>query len=113
MHARGSGVTSEAVVTRGDRGRAGGRPRAARAPPADILHLAEAVSVVRQRLSIGAELADTHVLASLRAIATGTTPRERWLAAFNSTLGHWLALRGTDLNTALNTVIALVPPPRS
>lgn len=90
-------------------------PRAAPGPtPAhDILHLAELVPVVRQRLDVDGSFPDDAVLASLKAIAAQTSQRERWRAAFNSNLGYWLALKGCDLNTALNTLVFLLPPPRS
>ena len=78
----------------------------------DILHLAELVPILRQRLEIDAALSDDAILASLKVIAACSLPRDRWRAAFGSNLGHWLALQGRDLNTALNTVVALLPRPR-
>ena len=80
---------------------------------ADILHLAELVPVVRARLALDTVFPDDAVLASLRTIVARSSARERWGAAFDSNLGHWLALEGSDLNTALNTLIALLPAPRS
>lgn len=77
-----------------------------------VLHLAELVPVVRQRLGLDAAFPDDAVLASLETIAKCSTPRERWRAAFDSNLGHWLALKGADLNSALNSLVALVPGPR-
>ena len=78
----------------------------------DILHLAELVPVLRQRLELDSAFPDDAILASLRSIAAETAPRERWRAAFDSNLGAWLALKGRDLNTTLNTLIALLPKPR-
>ena len=68
------------------------------------------LDLVRDRLGIDDEgLSDVTIAASLAAIAAKGDPRARWLAAFSSPLGKWLAMRGTDLNTALNTVLALAP----
>ena len=76
------------------------------------LHLMEVVPVVRQRLALDAAIPDDSVLACLAVIAKCSTPRERWRAAFDSNLGHWLALTGSDLNAALNTLVAMTPCPR-
>jgi hypothetical protein len=78
-----------------------------------ILHLAELVPIVRQRLAIEDAFPDDAILAALRVIANKSHVRARWKAAFNSNLGHWLALKRNDLHTALETVINLLPPPRS
>ena len=78
----------------------------------DILHLAELVPVLRQRLELGHALSDDVILTSLETIAARSSPRERWRAAFDSSLGHWMAHEGRDLNTALNTLVALLPKPR-
>ena len=78
-----------------------------------ILHLAELVPIVRERLEIDAAFPDDATLAGLRAITAKSHNRARWKAAFNSNLGHWLALRSTDLNASLNNLISLLPPPRS
>ena len=77
-----------------------------------MLHLAELVPVVRQRLELDDSLTPDTVLASLAAIAARSSPRERWRAAFDSALGHSLSMTGRDLNTTLNTLIALLPKPR-
>lgn len=90
-------------------------PRALAATPdaLDILHLAELVPVVRERFGLPEQFADDAVLVSLQGIARHSHPRERWRAAFNSNLGSWLASAGCDLNTALNTLLALIPRPTS
>lgn len=80
---------------------------------ADILHLAELVPVVRERFAVDCALPDDSILASLRAIAGRSQPRDRWQAAFNSNLGHWLALKGGDLGALLAALVALIPSPRS
>lgn len=74
--------------------------------------LAAIVPVLRSRLDISGELSDGAVLRSLAAIAGPTSRTDRWRAAFNSEVGRWLAARGTDLNTALNIILGLVPAPR-
>lgn len=79
----------------------------------DILHLAELVPVVRKRFALADTFADDAILASLRVIASQTLPRDRWRAAFASNLGVALVREGCDLNTALNTLIALLPRPTS
>ena len=79
----------------------------------DILHLAELVPIVRERFALPDGFADDAILASLRMIAGHSQPRDRWRAAFASNLGAVLAHAGCDLNTALNTLIALLPRPTS
>ncbi len=82
------------------------------ASPDDILHLAELVPIVRRRLAIGADFSDDALLASLKRIASRTCQRDRWTAAFESNLALWLSSHGRDMGWALNTLIALLPPPR-
>lgn len=82
------------------------------AAPDSPLHLMELISPVRQRLALDGGVSDDTVLACLKSIAKCSTPRERWRAAFDSNLGHWLALTGSDLNAALNTLLAMTPRPR-
>ncbi len=94
------------------------KPKAPPAPVkvtaiADILHLAEAVPYVRERLEIPAEFGDDAILSSLKTIAAKTTDRDRWRAAFDSNLARYLSIRGRDLSTALEELVALMPPPRS
>ncbi len=71
----------------------------------------ELIDLVRERLGIGDEPSDVTIAASLAAIAAKGDARGRWLAAVGSPLGRWLASRGTDLNTALNTLLAVAPRP--
>lgn len=79
----------------------------------NILHLAELVPVVRDRFDLDPAFADDAILASLRSIAAHGQPRERWRAAFDSNLGQVLSREGRDLNSALNTLLALLPRPTS
>ncbi len=78
-----------------------------------ILHLAELVPVVRSKLKIDDCFPDDAILAGLQAAAAPSDPRARWQAIFASNLGHWLALKTDDLHAALNTLLMLLPPPRS
>ena len=87
------------------------QPRSA-VPDGDVLHLNELVDIVRVRLGIDSALPDDAILVALKAITSCTQPRERWRAAFDSNLGHWLALKGVDLNSALNMLLAMLPKPR-
>ncbi len=83
------------------------------APPLDILHLAELVPIVRTRFALSPAFTDDAILASLRMIAAHSDDRRRWTVAFNSNLGATLAHAGRDLNTALNTLLSLLPRPLS
>ncbi len=69
----------------------------------------DVIELLRLRLDIDDEISDVTIASSLAAIAAKGDNRARWLAAFSSPLGKWLAGRGTDLNTALNTVLLLAP----
>ncbi len=69
----------------------------------------DAVGTVRDHLDIEDDITDLTIASSLAAIAAKGDPRARWLAAFTSPLGKWLAQRGTDLNTALNVMMANAP----
>ncbi len=70
----------------------------------------DVIDLLRARLGIeDDEISDVTIASSLAAIAAKGDNRARWLAAFSSPLGKWLASRGTDLNTALNTVLLLAP----
>lgn len=80
--------------------------------PADVLHLAELVPLVRQRLNVPAEFSDDSILSSLKRIASRTSDRERWSAAFDCNLTRFLSSLGRDLGQALQDLITLIPPPR-
>jgi len=79
----------------------------------DILELAGLVKGVRERLAVDEAFTDDAILASLKAICSRTSARERLSAAFNSNLGLVLALHGGDLNTKLATLLGLLPRPRA
>jgi hypothetical protein len=102
-------TTERAAASGPSRTKGSGDDRA----PIDILHLAELVPVVRARFSLSSEFSDDAILASLRAITSWSEQRGRWRAAFNSNLGYALAIGGRDLNTALNTLLTLLPRPLS
>ncbi|MGI9423743.1 MAG: hypothetical protein ACR2PA_11155 [Hyphomicrobiaceae bacterium] len=78
----------------------------------EVLHLAELVPIVRQRLAIEPEFPDDAILASLKTIALRSNDRERMTIAFACNLGHYLG-RSDDPVMALRTLVALLPPPRS
>lgn len=80
--------------------------------PADIMHLAELVPVVRLRLNVPADFTDDAILSSLKRVASKTSDRERWRSAFDSNLARYLSIRGRDLGHALQELIAMIPPPR-
>ncbi|MEZ5816221.1 MAG: hypothetical protein R3D44_03985 [Hyphomicrobiaceae bacterium] len=78
-------------------------------PPEDAL---DPVELVRQRLEIEDGVPDVTIAASLAQIASQAESRDRWLTAFGSPLGKHLARRGSDLNAALDLLLALVPRPQ-
>ncbi len=83
------------------------------AAPEMILHLAELVPIVRERLNISEAFPDDALLASLKAVTAHTNLRERASAAFASNLGQHLGQTSADLQTAMEVLLALLPPPRS
>lgn len=74
--------------------------------------LARLVPLVRQRLDLADTIDDAAILESLHEIARELDPQRRWRAAYNSTVGLYLVLYKPDLNAALNTLLALLPPGR-
>ena len=79
----------------------------------DVLHLAELVPVLRSKLAIGADFSDDAILSSLKIIASRSSHRERWHAAFLSNLAIWFSSQGRELSHALKTVLGALPPPRN
>lgn len=83
--------------------------------PAEFQHLheidpiADPIGALRERLAIDETISDVTIASSLAAIAAKGSARDRWLAAFTSPLGRWLAVRGADLNTSLNIVLSFAP----
>ncbi len=80
--------------------------------PADVLHLAELVPILRERLDIPTDFMDDAILASLKRIAQRSDERQRRQVAFGSNLVRYLAARGRDIDFVLRELIALMPPPR-
>lgn len=78
----------------------------------DVARLAALIPELRVRLRIAADVTDDVLLRGLSEIAALKTGADRWRAAFNSDIGRWLASRGSDLNTALNIILGIVPVPR-
>lgn len=64
------------------------------------------VATLRERLGLDSALDDAAIALSLQEINRFIDPNARWQAAFDSTLGHWLALNGRDLQLALAPVVA-------
>lgn len=79
----------------------------------DVLHLAELVPVVRERLAVPIDFSDDAILASLKMIAARSSDRERWRVAFDSNLARYLSYKGRDMGKVLQDLIALMPSPRS
>ncbi len=80
--------------------------------PSNVMHLAELVPFLRQRLGLDHSLSDYELLESLKAIAMPSARQDRWRVAFGSVIGRALSERGTDLNTALNIILTALPSPR-
>ena len=77
----------------------------------DLSRWRNQIEELRDRLAITAnDLDDADIAESLNRIAARTEARARWLSAFNSPLGRWLAVRGSDLNTELNIILSALPP---
>jgi len=74
--------------------------------------LARLVPILRQRLGLTETIDDAAIHESLTEIVRERDPKKRWRAAFNSTLGLYLVLKGRDINAELNTLLAVVPPTR-
>jgi hypothetical protein len=70
---------------------------------------AAAIDALRERLGLDGSLDDQSIWVSLREVGRFADPATRLQAAFDSTLGHWLALRTSDLAAALALVIAVAP----
>lgn len=96
---------------------AGAEPEATAGNGVDILHLAELVAVVRQRLALDNSFPDDAILASLKLIAGKSSARGRYEAAFGSNLGQHLCRHpgngGSDPGQALTALVGLLPAPRS
>ncbi len=91
-----------------------GRPAWSPEKPLEMhLSLTELVPKISESFSLEGALPGPMILACLQTIASRGDARERWLAIFNSPLGIALAAPGRDLNTALNWVLAALPPARS
>lgn len=83
-------------------------PTAAYRPLRQLADQARLLRETRERLGVDDTLPDRAILASLQAVAAGTTQQARWRAAFNSPLGRWLALRGCDLTTAIDDILTML-----
>jgi hypothetical protein len=81
-------------------------------PIVEVNDLDAAAAALISRLEIEDRVPDVTIAASLAQIGVRTSQRERWLAAFGSPLGKHLALRGGDLTTALDVLLAIAPRTR-
>lgn len=63
------------------------------------------VATLRERLGLDGALDDSAIAHSIEEINRFIDPNARWQAAFDSTLGHWLALSGRDLHLALAPIV--------
>ncbi len=79
----------------------------------DVLHLAELVPIVRERLGVPEEFGDDAILASLKMVAARSSDRDRWRAAFDCNLARFLSIKGRDMGRVLQDLIGLLPSPRS
>ena len=78
-----------------------------------VTHLAELVPIISEKYDLAPRMSAEDVLTALRGIAAYSDTRSRWLAAFASPLGRVMAGRGIDLNTALTSIVGLLPPNRA
>jgi hypothetical protein len=78
-----------------------------------VTHMAELVPIISEKYDLAPRMSAEEVLAALRSIAAYTDTRSRWLAAFASPLGRVIAGRGVDLNTALTSIVGMLPPNRA
>jgi hypothetical protein len=77
------------------------------------MSLTELVPQISETFTLQGVVPGPMILACLQIIANRADPRDRWLAIFNSPLGIALASPGRDTNTAINWVLAALPPARS
>lgn len=63
------------------------------------------VATLRERLGLDGGIEDAAIALSLTEIDRFVEPHARWQAAFDSTLGHWLALRGCDVQLAFAPLV--------
>jgi len=63
------------------------------------------VSTLRERLGLDCAIGDDAIALSLMEIDRFSDPHARWQAAYDSTLGLWLSLKGCDVQRALAPII--------
>jgi hypothetical protein len=66
-------------------------------------------STLRERLGLDPAIDDDAIAHSLAEINRFDDIPTRWQAAFDSTLGLWLALKGLDLEAALAPLVTAAP----
>jgi hypothetical protein len=62
---------------------------------------------IRQALSLDERIPDREILASLHAVLVERGEDGKRKAARSSALGRWLIEHGSDINTAVNTLVTL------
>ena len=67
----------------------------------------EGLAAIRRAFSIDEKLPDREILASLHAVLGERETEAKRKAALTSTLGKWLLDHGSDVNTAVNTLVTL------
>lgn len=67
------------------------------------------VASLRRDLAIAGTLSDAAIHASLAEVSRFSDPLHRLQAAFDSTLGQWLALNADDYPAALQRMLTAVP----
>lgn len=80
-------------------------PRLPRRPDVPSIETDSGVGELRRRLGLGWEIDDETIVASLGDIRRAGDPLQQLQAAFDSTLGHWLALSRADLADAMAILI--------
>ncbi len=78
-----------------------------------VTHLTALVPIISEKYDLAPDLSAQEVLGALRGIAAYSDTRSRWLAAFASPLGRVIASRGVDLNTALTSIVGMLPAARA
>ena len=67
----------------------------------------DGLEAIRQYFSLSDKMPDREILASLHAVLRERNENGKRDAATKSSLGRWLMDHGSDVNTAVNTVVTL------
>ncbi|MGF1648823.1 MAG: hypothetical protein ACFCUN_00050 [Hyphomicrobiaceae bacterium] len=69
--------------------------------------LSSVITALRSRLDLPNGLDDDAIAHSIEEVMAASSERDRWSAAFNSTLGLYLSLRSEHFDEALRQFIAI------